>query len=155
MELQEWFNENMPADELIYGKGMISQVIWMRDTFAYMIYNALADRYPKMITYENRHNHVLVNNTHTSKSCTMPVYSYEFGDTKVHVRGNFHDWCVTMDGITITDTDEIPEYMCGSIGKGYYEGMGDETSHDLHFCCHTREQMYAIVWWILANRIKE
>lgn len=144
IQLQEWFNENMPDKDLIYGEGMKNQVMWVRDCFAYMIYKSLSALYP---TEKEWIPISTVEGTHRSKSVILPVYCFEYDDIKIKLRGNFHDWCVAYWG---PDIIEFPAWMDVYEAQGFYEGMG-ENDANISFCVRDKEKMYSIVWWMLNN----
>ena len=151
MKLQDWFNDNMPDEDLIYREGMIAQVIWVRDGLAYMVWRSLSEKYSDLADYEQRQNHLVVENTHRSKSVILPVYHFKIDDISIKIRCNFHDWCVRINGIDVKASD-IPTWMNVEESTGYFEGM-ERDEAKLSFCVQTREQVYAILWWILNERI--
>jgi len=143
--LQDWFNENMPEEDLIYGKGMKGQVIWVRDSLAWMIYRSLAENHPE--PEKGWRSIVSVSSTHRSKSVVLPVYRFCCADTVIKIRGNFHDWCVRYSGPKVA---EFPTWMRVYESTGFYEGMEGDHS-DIKFCVGSREEMYAVIWWMLNN----
>lgn len=141
-QLQDWFNNNQPPDDMCYKNAAIDQFIWVRDPFTYMVWNALL---PKHLSYDDRCEMVTVDGTHTSKSIVLPVYRFDVGGVKMKIRGNFHDWCLRCWADMKTP---FPEWMKVHEMHGYYEGMANEDS-PITFCVGRREKLYAIVWWML------
>jgi len=136
IKLQDFINEGIDnlRDTLIYKDSGINQMCWVRDNIGFLL---------------GLREECYVYSTHTSKSVSLPVYTYavESGH-KIHIRGNFYDWCVAID------TPEgwksplagLPHWMMKSFITGYYEGMntvGCDT-----FCVGSREKMFAILWWL-------
>jgi len=129
-KLQEFINESRDslADILIFKDAGIDQMIWVRDVIGFLF---------------RLHEGCYVHSTHKSKSVLLPVYTYTLKDHKVHIRGNFYDWCVAIDKPFM---DKLPSWMKDSMAKGYYEGM--DTTGCETFCVGTRERMFTILWWL-------
>jgi hypothetical protein len=89
VDLLTWSRVNDPDDNLIYKKGFWDQVMLIRDTINMML-NGSYEEYQA--------NPVMVINTHTSKSVTLPVYFInlkKYG-VKMILRNNFYDWKVSV-----------------------------------------------------------
>ena len=147
MKLQDWYNENQPSEELIYGTAMTRQMIWVRDTLAGMIFFACKDVNPDFEVWQARDEYLTVESTHMSKSCLLPVYTFTIGNMQIHLRYNFYDWCVKITNTTMTE-DQFPEYMKPHFMRGYYEGMS-QIDADIEFAVGDEERLYAILWWML------
>lgn len=154
MQLQKWFNDNMPDDNLIYGNGMKDQVMWVRDHFAYMVwrsfrkeFDAKGDDYD---VHEEKFKTLTVTSTHTSKSVLLPVYEFNMFGTVIKLRGNFHDWCIRCNKPLIK---KLPTWLAEPCHDGFFEGMCDEES-PIKLCVREREQAYALVWWMLNEGIE-
>ena len=87
--LQEWFNNNQPAETLIYKDGLTRQVLFVRDT----IPSILARSYEELIGIKDQ---LKVISTHTSKSVLLPVYQLKWNDYTFIMRYNFHDWKISV-----------------------------------------------------------
>ena len=130
MKLQDFINDSLESldDNLLYKKAGIAQMVWVRDTIGFLL---------------GLREECYVHTTHTSKSVALPVYTYKSGDTTIHLRGNFYDWCVAID--SPLKLDRLPPWMLEACGTGFYEGInttGCET-----FSIGSREKMFAILWW--------
>lgn len=147
MKVQDWYNENNPKEELIYGSAMTRQFIWVRDTLAGMIYYSCKDINPDFTEWDKRDKYLTVESTHMSKSCLLPVYKFTIGDMRIQVRANFYDWCVSISNTTMT-LDKFPEWMQPHFQNGYYEGIVTNDKN-LEFCIGDQERLYAVLWWML------
>jgi hypothetical protein len=89
--LQEWLQNNQPKDEM-YWKGSA------QDQFYFMRY-AVIGAFPlkDKPDLENFRANLCVISTHTSKSITLPVYEILWNGFRFILRGNFHDWKVSID----------------------------------------------------------
>lgn len=87
MNLQQWFDEQEHYNNstLNYANAAKAQVLWVRDNLSYLF--RTFDLTCKPIVLE----------THTSKSVTLPVYTFKVNDVTFKIRSNFHDWCVRFD----------------------------------------------------------
>lgn len=152
MELQDWYNENVPSKDLIYASGMTEQFIWVRDRLAGMIFTNCVEFNPDFADWQLRKKYLTVESTHTSKSCLLPVYKFTIGDTMViQVRGNFHDWCVRVSNTQLTSA-HFPDWMVSQFDRGFYEGMATDKS-DFEFCVGSREVMYTVLWHMINELI--
>jgi len=146
MKLQEWFNSNKPDESLIYSRAAISQVLWVRDTLAWMVFKSLGPDHPEIKDFIDT---LHVEGTHTSKSVELPVYKFIIGDTKIKVRGNFHDWCVHYWGPSTGEN--LPEWMEIYVHTGFYEGMAGDRPQ-LKFCVSSKEYLFAVLWQLLNEK---
>jgi hypothetical protein len=135
MKLQDFINDAMKGqrDTLIYKDSGINQMVWVRDVIGHSLFRC--DCY--------------VHTTHTSKSVSLPVYTFTLRDHKIHIRGNFHDWCVAIDTPCL---GVLPGWMMKSFDTGYYEGMDTEGCDK--FCVGSREKMFAVLWWLEKEGLK-
>lgn len=142
--------DHMPNEkQWLYAKAAKNQIVWVRDTLAYMILTALG--HPHGInSLEERDAAKTVDDTHTSKSVLLPVYRFEANGVIIKIRCNFHDWCVRC---WTPLKKEFPSYMTEGMCKGYFEGMEGEESPVEFSVCY-REELYAIIWWMLNEGIK-
>lgn len=136
--LQDWFIarlENYENSNLIYRDAWKSQILWVRDVLSYVI-----GTQPTVSEY------------HTSKSVQLPVYTFVLHNgVTVKLRNNFHDWCVRVDR---EFDNSMPEYLSDVTGQGYYEGM-DEFSWKTEFCTNSKEQVFAMVWWMTEKAFND
>lgn len=101
--LQEWFNANRPADNLLWKNGLADQVTFVRDALDHVV---------RRLEYEERKEHpVMVVSTHRSKSVILPVYEIttpgfeEINLTtdrrhfavRLRLRYNFFNWVVSVE----------------------------------------------------------
>ncbi len=142
MQLQEWYNKNTPDSSYVYANAATNQFIWVRDCFAFMIFNHIKN---ENISYKTFNANIIVESTHTSKSIKLPVYTFNFNGIKIKIRGNFHDWCFRYWGPIKKD---FPSWIKKNFSYGYFEGMDNEDS-SISFCVNTKEELYAVTWWLL------
>ena len=148
MKLQDWFNSNMPAENLVYAGAAKSQIMWVRDSLSYAIWNSLMAKNPEIKDWRAT---LTVDGTHRSKSVLLPVYRFDAGDITIKVRGNFHDWCVRYWG---PEPKRFPSWMGAYDREGFYEGMAGEFS-PVEFCIGEKEKLYAAIWWMLNEGLEE
>jgi hypothetical protein len=122
-DLDEWVKENVPDDDLLYGKGLASQVNFVRNE----IPSILAISYQEV---EGIRKQIRVVSTHTSKSVTLPVFQFDWDDYKFTMRNNFHDWKVSVHWVhewqNIADIDfgnVVSEGLSEPINSVYCEGF--------------------------------
>lgn len=73
----------------------------------------------------------VVCSSHTSKSCKLPVvYGQVWPGVLVRIRGNFHDWKVSVEADQDLDVDDTwlfkPKGSSYSLNSVYYEGFKEE-----------------------------
>lgn len=141
--LQDWFNDNVPDEKWRFANAAQNQIMWVRDCFAYLVWNCLLAG--KDTSFAERMATLTVDGTHTSKSVKLPVYRIDVSGVTIKARGNFHDWCVRCWGEL---NKPFPEYMKVAMEEGYFEGMSGEDS-PISFCVRSREQLHAVTWWLL------
>jgi len=140
-QLQDWFMANMPDEKkLNYGKAAQGQIMWVRDSLAPLIWHSLlpGGKYEKLLPT------LTVDGTHRSKSVLLPVYRFDVSGVTIKIRGNFHDWCVNCWG---TIAKPFPVWMEEVMCRGYFEGMSSDKA-PISFCVSSREQLYAVIWWM-------
>lgn len=148
-QFQDWFNTHPIHDDMSFKGAAVDQFCWMRDTFSYMLFNALIPEGNGKVPFDERNAMCTVDGTHTSKSVELPVYRWDIDGVTIWVRGNFHDYCVQCSAAV--PEDAWPGYLKPSIGGGYYEGM--ERGKPLEFCVCAREELYAAVKWLVNKGV--
>lgn len=163
--LQEWFMDNRAKDEMIYKGAAENQIMFVRDR-VHPIFVRDYDR--------RKENPVRVVSTHTSKSVKLPVYMIEIPKLRVIMRGNFHNWMVSVEsrsvvaapGVVINrpiislptkydlfDRDQV-------ISKVYCEGFNDEwvfgsyNENGSRFTVelgYSREALWAFLWIVACE----
>jgi hypothetical protein len=122
--LQEWFMNNMPDDNMRYKESFNYQVMDVRDKIP-----AILRRFERMCSDDNYHlnkDMVKVRGTHTSKSITLPVYFIKWHDIEFTIRGNFHDWKVSVNSPVPLEIDFEDIFKDQTIGDIYCEGFYKE-----------------------------
>ncbi len=87
--LQDWFMENKPADDLLWKDGLAKQVMFIRDTIPGILSRSFEEFKEIQLGTE-------VISTHMSKSVTLPVYRLEWNKYIFIMRYNFYDWKVSV-----------------------------------------------------------
>ena len=119
MKLQEWANENIPDEDLIYKDGYWNQIKFVRDE----VPRTLAIDYEDLKKIE-----INVISTHTSKSVKLPVYEILWRGCRFTLRYNFYDWKISVE----SPVELFPINFFGlfAIGKNihsvYCEGFPKE-----------------------------
>lgn len=125
-KLQEWVNEQLVGDEMIWKGAFGSQISFVRRLTGLMAtglsYKAMDD-----IT------HVIA--THRSKSITLPVYELSRPDLglRLILRDNFHNWKLSViserpidadfSGLFHTTPPVEPAYTGEPLSSVYFEGF--------------------------------
>jgi hypothetical protein len=125
-KLQDWFMANPIKEEMRYKKAAEDQIMFIRD----VIGNLLDIRGEKK---------QLVISTHTSKSIVLPVYALILPGTEIIMRGNFHDWKVSIS--SGQDLEVNPEGLFDAgkqIAYVYCEGFEKGWVHEPYARNHKR-----------------
>jgi hypothetical protein len=125
--LQQWITANHPADEMIYKSAWSDQVCFIRDKIPSFLVNRNVNTYKE---YQTIRENITVISTHTSKSIELPVYCIKAnGDTFI-IRGNFHDWKVSVETHEIHKMDwqklGIVHNIESQVHQVYCEGFKPE-----------------------------
>ena len=105
--LTQWIRDNPVDEKMIYRNSFTDQVCFVRDTIS----RILASSYEEYLGIQ--HTCLSVISTHTSKSIKLPVYELKFRDFVFILRGNFHDWKISVD---------VP-YWCKPIDYADFQGL--------------------------------
>jgi hypothetical protein len=118
-QIQEWINANGPPEKMLWAGAFAQQVCFLRDDVS----RALG------MSYEDvKGPRVSVIGTHKSKSILLPVVRYVINHAALVVRGNFHDFKVSVDSDKalridhrglFTPTEEHADCYC----EGFPEGL--------------------------------
>lgn len=98
VDVTAWLRVNEPDENLIYAKGLIDQVCFVRDRLCQLLRS----------TYEEwRDNPPLVISTHYSKSVKLPVFqiNLEKYGIEMVLRYNFYDWKISVKSDKPLDFD--------------------------------------------------
>ena len=148
--LQQWLQNNLPDERYRYAGSAIKQINWVQHELSQMIWYSLLPDGKGDLSYEQRRDTLTVDGTHFSKSVLLPVYRFDVAGITTKIRGNFHDWCVRC---WTPMTKPFPEWMETTRNVGYFEGMSHEES-PVSFCVDSKEQLYAVLWWMYNEGIK-
>ena len=120
--LQEWISKNIPDDKMLWKNSAIDQAGFVRDR----ILCALKGKDQQ--EFQEIKSTFMVISEHTSKSITLPVYSFTWRGVVFIFRDNFYDWKVSVqseneiagiDGFDLFDPKK-------TINSCYCEGFKDE-----------------------------
>ncbi len=157
-QLQEWANENKPADDLIYKNGYWDQIMFVRDVVTpLLLWGGNYDEY-KALEQNTR-----VISTHRSKSVILPVFLIEMPDgTRFTLRYNFYNWKVSVDSPKDVEADFLglfdqnaqvhPVYCEGFDPKWVY---GAYATNKRQFTIELPAGNYHLFtfFWIFAKKI--
>lgn len=122
VDLQEWANANVPADDLRWKSGFWDQICFVRDELGWMLRDDEGKRAP-----------VTVASTHTSKSIRLPVYEINACGLKIRLRYNFFNWIVSVEADSyMAGRYAIVDKFCDLFDRSavvlpcYAEGFKDE-----------------------------
>lgn len=119
VDLQDWFSVSRPDDNLIYAKGFVRQVMFVRDSIADGLFGTKA----------------VVISTHRSKSVLLPVYVIDRKDLGLTIvlRDNFYNWKLSVmsqrpaladfTGLFKVVPPFEPEYSGNPLSPVYFEGF--------------------------------
>lgn len=123
VDLTAWFRVNKPNKNLLYGKGLFSQVLFVRDELCELF---------RPIYEERSNNPPLVISTYYSKSVKLPVFqiNLEKYGIEMVLRYNFYDWKISVKSNKPLDFD--------------YMGLFDPTKEIADLCCEDfpRDKVY-------------
>ncbi len=155
-DLQEWANENLPAENLIWKDGYWDQIIFVRDKIPQLVFS----------NYDEAQEHrTTVISTHTSKSIQLPVYRLKLTNgITFTMRHNFHDWKISVNSPNNIEIDFLglfdPEDTRNILGV-FCEGFPDKTVFGCYAdnkCKFTIElfSQYEVFtfFWILGAKLK-
>lgn len=91
--IQDWFMENEPSENMIYRKSYSNQWLFVRDTLPQVLFPNLQ--------HEKQRERLTVISTHMSKSIVLPVYEINIPEQGIilTMRNNFHDWKVSIESL--------------------------------------------------------
>lgn len=149
-ELQKWFNENHPDDNLIYKSGLWPQVKLIRD----IIPSILARSYEEFVGIRSR---TMVVSEHTSKSVKLPVFELNWNRFVIRMRNNFYDWKVSVrapTGVEVTSnfmklfdpTQKINSIYCEGFKDEWVFGPYSENTHKFSFSVPNDYYLYTFFW---------
>lgn len=129
--LQTWFTSWLAehdTSDLIYKEAAKHQIMFVRDQIGSLLRNSLEA--PPQITK--------VVGAHTSKSVPLPVYEMYLegakNDGTIYMRGNFHDWNVSV----YASTPAVYDFMgCVQPDLAYFFAQGMDEIH-ANFATHQR-----------------
>ena len=129
MDLQEYIQESDEGidESLLYKTAALDQMVFVRDMITTLF-----------------QTDCWIETTHTSKSIQLPVYSFSYNGQRFQIRGNFYDWCVSVDTNFL---HLLPRWMFESLSKGFFEGIDEFDTGD-KFCVNDKQRLFAILWWI-------
>jgi hypothetical protein len=154
--LQDWFNDNRPADELLWKNGLAEQVIFVRD----VIHPLFVPR------YEDREEHpVHVISTHRSKSVVLPVFELctldwinettRYGNRlRLVLRDNFYNWTVSVQATYVNDRFRDLFDREVRVNHVYAEGFVEadvfppyaEDRSNFTLQLHSKYELYTFCW---------
>lgn len=153
--LQEWANDNQPAENLIYKDGYWNQIIFVRDA----ITGVLAKSYTE---YQEIQSKLQVISEHTSKSVRLPVFRIELPDgTAFIMRYNFHNWKVSVNSPKDVEADfmdlfdpeaRIHDVYCEGFPKNMVYGPYSKNKRQFTLELAPGEHRVFTFFWILAHR---
>ena len=128
-KLNDWWSTNTPREELIYGKGLDEQCIFVRNQLAGDLFLRYETDYCRCADWSDTLNSFTpyVIGTHVSKSVCLPVFELclpRCGLTII-LRNNFYDWCISVE----SKKDVVCDFTglsCMSGRKGYFEGFPND-----------------------------
>ena len=74
IELQEWFMNHMPSDEMLWKQAAVNQIMFIRDKISWLV--------------QEKREEVQVISTHISKSIELPVYYLKRDNLHIILRDN-------------------------------------------------------------------
>ncbi len=127
--LQQWVNANKLDDNLIWKDSSSAQILFARDH--------LGGLFGAGLPYDQRRDEMcFVVSTHTSKSCLLPVYSFERAGLRLIARNNFFNWKFSViseapieadfSGLFATTPPIDPKYTGNPLAPVYFEGFPEE-----------------------------
>lgn len=133
--LNDWWSNNEPDENLIYKDGLRDQCLFVRDTLMNNMFIKIATDYLKYDVFSDERSAIFnsfvpsVIGTHYSKSVLLPVMEMDLSKIglKIVLRYNFYDWCISVES-----KDEINCDFMGLITneKGYFEGFPKDRIYD-------------------------
>lgn len=120
--LQEWFMENRPRQELFAAVAAENQIMFVRDRIAGLLSTNL-EEYKTLVK---------VCGEHTSKSVKLPVYYIEFPKykTKFCFRGNFHDWNLAVESERPLTCNFLDLFSKDNVNYMFYEGFPEQFRYE-------------------------
>lgn len=129
-KLQAYAERVTVGDEMLWKGAWGSQLVFLRDELHSIFSYGLG--------YNDRGHVAVVIGEHRSKSIMLPVVEFHRPDLglRVIVRGNFHDWKMTVlsdkpleidfSGLCYTSPPPDPEYTGNPLAPCYFEGFPSE-----------------------------
>ena len=91
--IQDWFMENEPSENMIYREEFSNQWLFVRDRLPQVLFPNLH--------HEKQRERLTVISTHMSKSIVLPVYEIKIPEQGITLtmRNNFYDWKVSVESL--------------------------------------------------------
>lgn len=117
VDVTAWVRVNEPAESLIYGQRLGTQVCFVRDTLGELFFKTWeeAEKNPPMVI-----------STHMSKSVTLPVYQIYLKkyNVRITLRYNFYNWIISINSERPLDFDYMGLFDAKEvISHCYCEGF--------------------------------
>ena len=126
--LNDWWLNNIPDENLIYKDGLKKQCSFVRDKLMRDMFLGIATDYFEYKTFSDERSAIFesfvpyVVGTHRSKSVLLPVMEMDLSKIglKIVLRYNFYDWCISVESENNIECD-----FMGLItdDRGYFEGF--------------------------------
>ena len=152
VDVNAWMRVNEPDEKLIYAKGLVNQVYFVRDTLCSLMRS----------TYEEwRDNPPLVISTHYSKSVKLPVFqiNLEKYGIEMVLRYNFYDWKISVKSDKSLDFDymglfnptkKIPSVYCQGFPKNKVYGSYEQSHSQFTIEIYSGYDLYTFIF-LLKN----
>ena len=149
--LQDWFMDNVPAENLLWNKPASEQIMWVRDR----LFIVFAERFCDM-NHDEAIKILTVGGTHHSKSVLLPVYQFDADGHSFKIRANFYDWCVRYNRLMHRP---FPKWMGIDVEENpkadnCFEGMVNPDGYKTAFSVGSRERLYAAIQWMVNEGLE-
>ena len=161
VDVTAWLRVNEPDEKLLYKKGCVDQVVFIRDKilrnlFFYKEYPETKNNFDDDACNKCDMFQPLVISEHRSKSVLLPVMEINLKSVGVHIVfiDNFYNWHVTIESENDIDcdfkgtfTDESYHYcFCEGFPKDRIYGMYKDNHKKFTCCINNDYELFTFMW---------
>lgn len=156
IQLQQWFKDHIPNNDMLWKTSMTKQIIFVRDQLphAFPLYQADDLKNLRVATF--------VISTHISKSIVLPVYFMVWNGFNFIMRDNFYDWKVSVASPNHIDIDfekyqlfnpkeRIHHVYCEGFAQEWIYGPYDKNSGKFTISIQNNYELYCFFKILTRN----
>lgn len=153
--IQDWFMENKPSEDMIYYEYFFNQLRFVRDKLPQVLFPNLH--------HEKQRKRLTVISTHMSKSIVLPVYEIKIPEQGIilTMRNNFYDWKVSVESLypipnRFDGLFNVKETFSSVLCEGFPPNkvFGSFQDNQMEFTIEIRDdyRLFTFLWLLLQSK---